>query len=239
VDYFVDIGEQVTVCSDYPDVFIDSGAKVEAFARNGIDVLGHYVNGKQNPHTTQWQDVCNSAGVNVPLEFDWHVKNRAMVERVWKQANGKPVLLVHGGRLPMNRTDGFGKELLPKREAFDCALDVLRDCFAVHIGSVDQVYPIACDLDLRGKTSVSDLLDLAVSCDGMVAQCSFAVPMAECFDKPLLAIWAAHGMQSNMHPYVKAITPSKILCKATSQYVVDDWEKEQIQEQAIAFRYIR
>jgi hypothetical protein len=235
-EHFVRLGEQVVVCSDQPDVFTGSCAEVQPFRRDNIDVLAHYVGGKNNPNTNQWQDVCASAGVDVPLSFQWTVKNQAMVEDFRHMAAGKPVVLVHGGRAPMARTDGFGAELLPQRHAFDAALDALQqDCFLIEVGKGTELYPLRADIDLNGRTSVHDLFDLAWMCDAVVGQCSFVVPLAECFDKPLLAIWAAHGMQANRHPYIKAITPQKILSKPTSTFVVDDWPVEQIQEVVRAF----
>jgi hypothetical protein len=70
----------------------------------------------------------------------------------------------------------------------------------------------------------------------VVGQCSFAIPLAEVFDKPALFVWAARGMQHNMHYYIKAITPQKVLSKETSRFVIDDWPVEKIQEVARTFR---
>lgn len=238
VEHFIAAGKPVTALTDYPDVFLGTGAETEPFGRNNITVLGHYVNGKADPTTTQWQDVCKSAGVSVPLRFDWNVRNHALVDDVKARAGGDPIIIVHGGRVPMARTDKFGAELLPMREAFATVLDVFPDCFMVSIGKAEKLYPLHVDLDLNGSTSVTDLFDLTSICAGIIAQCSFAVPLAEAFDKPLLAVWAAHGMQSNMHPYVKSITPQKVLGKATSNFVVDDWPVAKIQEAARAFRQL-
>ena len=135
----------------------------------------------------------------------------------------------------MGRTDGFGAELLPERAAFDLVLDHLADYFLVRIGKGAERYPIACDVDLNGNTSVSDLLDLGSVCRGVVAQCSFCVPLAEVFDKPLLAIWAARGMEPARHRYIKQITPQKILSKGTSLHVVDSWALEKIREAVRGF----
>ena len=237
VEYLIARGEQVTVCSDWPEVFDGTGATVEPFGRERIDVLAHYTAGKANPHTNQWQDVCASAKISeIALRFDWPVRNRTLIDRLRILADNKPLILVHGGRTPMARTDGFGKELLPRKEAFAAVLGALYDCFLVQIGQAAQVYPLACDLSLNGSTSVSDLLDLGAACDGVVGQCSFAIPLAEVFDKPALFVWAAWGMEATRHQYVRQITPSKILSKASSGYVVDDWSAEDIVQATRAFR---
>ncbi len=237
-EHFIAKGEPVEACSDYPGIFIGSGANAVPFRRDNIDRVAHYTPHKGRVGTTQWTDVCNTAGINEPIQFriNWSISNRALVEKLRTFADGKPLILVHGGRVPMARTDGFGKELLPHPAAFDVVLEALQDCFLVQIGQAEQVYRLNCDISLNGSTSVCDLLDLGMSCDGAVGQCSYIVPLAEVFDKPLLAVWAAHGMQSNMHPYVKQIRPEKVLSKESSRFVVDDWPRERIEEAARAFR---
>ena len=229
-------GEQVEVCCGYPEVFSGLPVSVKPFDRLNIQVLAHYTLGKRNPATNQWQDICTSAGIDVPLRFDWKVKNQALVDGLRAKADGRPLVLVSGGRAPMARTDGFGKELLPNREAFDAVLAALSDCFMVKVGKADQVYPLKADVDLNGSTSVSDLLDLGASCDAIVGQCSFVIPLAEVFDKPLLCVWAAEGMSPARHYYISSITPQKVLSKSSSKFVMDDWPQQKIREIARAFR---
>lgn len=236
VEHFIRAGQLVTVCCGYPSVFEGTGATVVPFDRFNIQILAHYTGGKRRPGTTQWEDVCLSAGVGeLPLRFDWTVRNTALIERLRTQAAGRPLVIVHGGRVPMARTDGFGRELLPEREAFDAALAAISNCFLVQVGKADQVYPLKVDLSLNGSTSVSDLLDLGSSCDAIVGQCSFVIPLAEAFDKPLLIVWAAEGMSPTHHYYISSITPEKVLSKPSSKFVVDDWPTEKIREVARAF----
>ena len=238
VDHFVRTDEVVQVCSDYPDIFIGSGADVQPFGRNNINVLGHYVAGKSNPNTNQWQDVCNAAHVGaLELKFEWQVINWSLVDDLRTQAGGRSIVLIHGGRAPMGRTDGFGAELLPDCRAFNAALFALKECLTVQVGKADQIYRLKADVDLNGATSVSDLLDIASICDGWLAQCSFAVPLAECFDKPLLAVWASRGLAPGRHAYIQQITPQKVLSKPTSHFVVDDWPTHKIREAALALCY--
>lgn len=235
-EHFVRAGNRVTVCSDYPGVFTDAGVDVVPFDRFNIDVLAHYVLGKRNPSTNQWQDICQSAGVSVPLSFGWKVKNQALIDSIRVDAAGRRIVLVSGGRAPMARTDGFGKELLPEQAVFNLLLDELSDCFTVRVGKGAEIYPLPASVDLNGATSVTDLLDLGVSCDAIVGQCSFMIPLAEVFSKPLLVAWAAHGMQANMHPYIQQITPQKVLSKPTSHFVVDDWAEKRVREKVRSWR---
>jgi len=236
VEHFIRAGENVVVCSGFPSVFDGTGATVLPFDRFNIQVLAHYTAGKRNQATNQWQDICKSAGVDVPLRFEWKVRNQALIGDLRARAAGRPIVLVHGGRTPMARSDGFGMELLPDRAAFDAVLGALAECFLVQVGRAAQLYPLKVEMDLNGGTSVLDLLDLGSICDGAVGQCSFIIPLAESFDKPLLVVWAAAGLSSARHYYISSITPAKVLSKPSSRYVIDDWPIQKIQEAVRAFR---
>lgn len=236
-DHFARAGERITALSNYPEIFAGSPCLVEPFRRENVQIVAHYVTGKANASTNQWQDVCLAAGVAhpVPFEFDWTVANRELMDGVRERAAGRQVVLVQGGRTPMARTDGFGKELLPDRQAFEATLEPLRaDCYLVAVGKAEPIYRLPVDEDLTGKTSVADLLDLFKTCDGAVAQVGYAVPMAEAFDRPLLVVWADSGVKSR-EPYVARITPSKIFAKPTSTFVMDDWAPERLVHHARRF----
>jgi hypothetical protein len=236
VEYFVRQGEQVVALSNFPDVFIGSGASVEPFRRDRVDVIGHYTEGKKNEGTTQFQDMCQRAKIpDIQLQFDWAIKNHALIERLQKQANGRPIVIIHGGRAPMARTDGFGIELLPEKSAFDAVLNAIEGCMVVAIGSKDgQKYTLKSEIDLTGQTTVADMFDIASICSGIVAQCCFAIPLAEALNKPILTIWSDRGIRCN-NEYVNTITPKKILSKPTSCFVMDNWPEEQIQGVVRAF----
>ena len=239
VDHFVEQGRAVVALSDHPAIFHGSGATVEAFTRQGSPTVAHYTETMHHQETTQYQDMLRRAGIeiSVPLRFRWTVQNRRLVDALLKQAAGRPLILVHGGRVPMQRTDDFGRDLIPKRQAFEAALDALGDCYRVRIGKAPNLYPLPVDEDLGKRTTVADLLDLATICSGMVAQCSFAVPLAEVFDKPLLAVWSASGLASST-AYIRTITPKKVLTKTTSRFVVDDWMPDRIAEAARALHSV-
>jgi hypothetical protein len=229
VDHLIRRGERVTALSDYPDVFLGSGATVEPFRRHHFDLVAHYVGGKTRPNTTIWQDVCIEARLSdVEFAFAWKVRNRERVDEIRTRAAGRPMIIVHGGREPMGRTDGFGREMLPERRGFVAALEALDGCFTVRVGKGAEIYSLPVDLDLSNQTGVADMLDLARKCDGVVAQCSFALPLAECFDKPFLGIWAARGLASS-NPFIRTVTPQKMLSKpATSRHIADDWPEADI-----------
>lgn len=221
-DHYAERGP-VTALSDYPDVFLGSAAKVEKFSRQA-EVVAHYVQGKRNTKTTQWEDVQQSAGLNgIPLSMPWAVRNVALIERIRLAAGNRKVVLVHGGREPMGRKDQYARELLPRSDAFAHLLAGLDECFLVGVGKEAPIYSLPVSVDLTGETSVSDLLDLAYACDAVVGQVSFAIPLAEVFDKPLLVLWSARCFASE-EILIRTITPQKLLTKKTSWYAVDDSE---------------
>lgn len=240
VDYYVAQGERLVVLTDYYEVFTGAKAEVAKFERIRTDIVAHYVNRKAIEGTTQWQDVCAEARVpiDLPLRINWKVRNHTFISGLKAQAAGRHIVLVHGGRMPMNRTDGFGLELLPSVSAFDAVLHELRDCFLVQIGKATQLYKLRCEVDLNGGTTVSDLLDLGSVCDAVVAQCSFAIPLAEAFDKPLLAIWGGRATSSPTL-FVRQTTPTKVLSSARDRFVIDSWSQQVIREEARAFRDFR
>lgn len=207
------------------------------FARHNINYLCHYTK-RKTEKTNQWEDIYLTAGLkDVELRIDWKVKNQGLVEEVKSQAQGKKILFVHGGREPMARKDRFGRDLLPNGDVFNRTMRLLDDFFSVHLGDSELLYPIYADKSLNRQTSVSDLLDIASISDAFYGQCSFIIPLAESFNKPLLVVWSNKGLHSGEH-YIATITPRKILSKKTSTYIIDDWSDLQIKERLNEFRQI-
>lgn len=227
-------GKQLKVCSDWPDIFRPLGkmAKVVPFTRLGIDILAHYSLRKKHKETTQFKDCCLQAGINEPvdLKLDWTPHNLALIASLQQ---GKPIVLVQLPRNPMGRTDGFGKELMPDCRVIQKLINHVKDrATIVQIGSGAPLFRFeGIDIDLANKTSLRDLLDVASVADGFLGYCSFIVPLAESFDKPGLFVWSRKGLNVNQ-PYIKAITPQKILEKTTSKFLIDDCSDDEIRQAA-------
>lgn len=237
VEYFLRDGERVTVCANHAEIFYGLDCKIEAHRRDRVTTHAVYTTRKSRTDSNQWQDVCIQAGIpaDTPLCFTWQCRNPALIQELRAKANGRPLILVHGGRTPMGRKDGFGKELLPNKAAFDAVLSALGDCYTVRVGKGADAYPLPVSIDLNGATSVSELMDLGQACDAVVGQCSFAIPLAEGFDKPAIFVWAAAGFKAQ-HAYIRQIRPEKVLSSERSAFVLDSWSREQIIEEVHAFR---
>lgn len=234
-EHLVREGKEVTVKSNFPGVFAGLRVQIDPFTRQGADVIAHYSSLRALQGTTQWQDICTTARIpKIPFVIPWAVVNRPLVKEVKAEAAGRPIVILNGGRPPMGRKDGYGREMLPKSAAFEQVLARLAGCFIVKVGNDEEVYPLPSNLDLSGKTSPADLLDMAYISRGLVGQCSFMVPLAEGLDKPMLAVWAAAGLRSPT-PFIRFCTPVKVLSKPSSVHVMDDWPQDRIEKVADEF----
>lgn len=235
--HWVERGHRVEVCSAWPDVFLPLGDRVDVapFRRDRIDRLAHYAQRRAAVGSTQFEDCCIQAGITetVDLRIDWQPRNVELVERL--SSVGRPVIVLQMPRAPFGRTDGFGAEFLPDCRAIQRIIDRVGTCgYFVQIGMGSALYQFSgVDLDLTNQTSVSDVLDVGYAAHGFLGYCSFIIPLAESFSKPVLLVWSRRGLNSP-HEVVRQMTPQKILHRASSRYVVDDWPDADITRSADA-----
>jgi hypothetical protein len=224
VRHFVEQGHLVEACCAWPDLFRPLGDKVvvSPFRRDRIDRLAHYTTRKQLRGTTQFEDCCINAGIREQVDFrlDWVPQTPR-----WRDELGTdlPVILVQMPRPPFGRKDGFGKEVLPDCRVIQRAIDLLAGrARIVQVGAGEPLFKFSgIDVDLVGKTSVADLLDVAHAANGFLGYCSFFVPLSESFSKPSLFVWSRRGLNCRT-PFVSSIKPGKILHRPSSRFVVDD-----------------
>lgn len=228
--HLINRGETVEVCTAWPDLFIPLGDKVtiSSFRKLPVDRIAHYSPRKEKKDTDQFQDCCIQAGINEPVELaiDWEPRNQELIERI---SSEKPVIVVAMPREPFNRGDNYGIELLPRREAMQAAIDVLKDkTTLVQIGKGEPIYKLdGIDIDLSNQTSVTDLLDIGYTADGFFGQPSYIIPLGESFFKPVFCVWASAGMKSHTR-FIRLVRPQKVFHRITSTYVTDSASKDQI-----------
>jgi hypothetical protein len=229
-------GQKLRVATDYPEIFSQLDVETMPFNRLHIDIVAHYSARRGYKDTTQFEDCCLQAGISRKTEFkiDWSPVKTALIDSLI--SHGKPILLVQMARNPMNRTDGFGMEVLPKCEVIQAVIDRIKEhCLIVLIGGGKSLFKFQnIDIDLSNKTSVTDLLDIASCADGMLGYCSFMVPLAESFDKPALFVWSKRSLVST-DQVIRSMTPQKILHKTTSHYLLDSADHASITEKADEF----
>jgi len=241
VRYFVQQGYYVEACSRWPEIFLPlkDRVKVVPFRRDRIDRIAHYsIRMQHNFSTDQFTDCCIQADIKEPVELklDWTITNPKLVDFVKREAKGKPIILVQIPREPMARKDNWARDLLPREEAYNKAIRAVSDrALIVQVGNKDYpVYDLKnVDVDLSDRTSISDLLDLAMTCDAMLGYVSYFVPLAESFDKKLLCVWSRKGLVSRTE-YLRKLTPQKIFHKRSCSAVMDDDSGDGIAEAARA-----
>jgi len=203
-----------------------------------IERLAHYSSRRGIPCSTQWDDVCISAGIPVgsPLHIDWRYQGD-IAPYVRAMAGWRPLVLVQMPRAPFARKDGYGMEILPDCSLIQKALDLLSPhAFVVQIGAGLPLFKYErLGFDLANQTSVSDLLDLAAISDGFLGFVSFIVPLAESLDKPALLVWSRSGLRSRHEP-VRQITPHKVIHrKDLISAVIDDCGQLELETAVNAF----
>lgn len=222
VRHITERGTELDVLTDWPVLFEPLGVKTSEFRRIGADLIAHYTERKAVAETDQFQDCCIRAGITGPVDLRLVWNGRRDFDTT------KPVIAVQLPRAPFGRSDGYGMDLLPDFNVLQRAIDLIGDrAYVVQLGSGKRIRTFGgLDLDLANLTSVSELLDAACGADAFLGYCSFMVPLAEAQSKPALFVWSRRGLNSPT-PYIKDITPLKIMHRHTSRYVVDDcYEKE-------------
>jgi hypothetical protein len=231
-------GEHLEVCTAWPDVFKPLSGKISIapFSRQNIDYLAHYSQRKMLTETNQFQDCCNAAGIQEPVDFklDWKLEGKVLQARV--REAGKPIVVVQMPRAPMGRTDGFCSEILPDCKRIQRAIDLIgANVTIVQVGSGIPLFAFrGIDFDLSNRTTISQLLDIASIASGFLGYVSCAVPMAESFSRPGLFVWSRRGLNSGA-PYARAITPKKILHRPSSRYVIDDCTDQELADATESF----
>jgi hypothetical protein len=230
--------ERLRVATCWPDVFLPLGDRVECvpFTKAGIDILAHYSRRKNRPGTDQFVDVCLEAGIKeaIPLVLDWQINDRDLTAGLL--AHRKPIVLVQLPRAPMGRTDGFGMELLPDCRAIQRAIDRLHGkALLVQVGAGTPLHRFrGIDIDLAGKTSVRQLIDVAAVSNGMLGYVSFLLPLAESLGKRALLVWSRRGLKAG-HVYLRQITPTKVIHRKDLVRAVLDGPGDDVEGAADAF----
>lgn len=236
VRHFQKLGHDLTVRSNHPAVFSQLRVKVIPHDRRAPGaIVAHYVSRKHLKETDQWQDMVIAAGIKQRLEMklDWQIQKpdilyRAAIKSGKTEGLKRPIIALLLPRNPMDRTDGFGGDMLPNWKIID---DLVATAHAtiVQIGAGEAIFNYRkIDLDLANKTSISDLLDIASMVDGFIGLCSFMLPLAESLEKPFFSLWAARGMRSKTM-FIRQLTPEKVIHRKDLSYsAIDEWPVEKI-----------
>lgn len=226
---------EIKIRTRHPSLFTwMDGVTAEPWRKHGEDITAHYSGRKQETQTNQWQDLLISCRLDhgIPFVVDWKIHNQGIIDKVKNLAAGKPVCIVTTPHLVFGRSDGYGHELTPKWDRYDEIVKSMSGrVFFVEVGLIKMRGVPGCDLSLVGKASDTDTLDLASSCDFVLGQHGYAIPLAEAFDKPLFVIYSDRGLRSN-DPYIRYCTAKKTFSKTTSRFAVDNEPTNEIVRKA-------
>lgn len=210
--HLLDRGEAVEVFTPWREVFADLPVAIRGLSECTGDEAWHHAKPCLHCRIVQAPDLfrmaCLQAGITepVPLELRWRPKNVALIERVRREARGRPVLVYQ----PPKKAANLNERLLrPHAEAFAAFLSERSDWFRVKVGAAPYVAPEnhpPCDLDLFGRTSVSDAFDIATAADAFYGEPCFVTVLAEALDKPVTCMFSRRAIASgrvhicNMRP---------------------------------------
>ena len=197
--HLLERGTLVTVYSRWPDVFADLPINVKPRddKRDFVAGLRHvtYPMPCALPEgaTSQFDGCCWLAGIREPVEFKlgWRVRNSEKLQRIKDAARGRPILVYQSSRVPKNHEQ---HAMRPRREAFNAFLhDKRKQYFRVRLGHppyIEDDPHAPRDLDLYGKTSIHEALDIGTIGGLFFGEHGFVPMMGEALGKRCVFMFA-------------------------------------------------
>lgn len=209
-------GELVTVFTRWPEVFADLDISVRpanearqyddvTSARACLQCIVPYIR-----NLSLFRNVCLQAGIidAINLDIDWKVKNRALVDEVDALAQ-RPILIFQPLKTVANEED---EQRRPNSEVFRRLINGHREHFKVKVGNcqfVDDDAALACDLDLFGKLTVTDAIDMVKIADVVCSEPSYLTILGQAFSTKVECLFSVRGLRSNIKS-VAGITPERL-----------------------------
>lgn len=183
--------KNITVLTKYPVIFKELPVKC-ADISGEYDLFLRYTD-KRHKKTTQFQDICASAGITekIPFRLDWKVDFSSEFIDLYGDRlmqNGKKVCVIkepcaahmdkRSGSFRMAPISAKVQEFINKNR---------NQYFFVSVGQSDKYKQRlnGIDLDLNDKLSLSDFITLVNHCEAVATQIGHLVPLAQAFGKKL------------------------------------------------------
>jgi len=233
--HFIEQGEKdITLMTNYSDIFKALPVKTIHHTKDWATHKISYCGNKYKAGTSQFQDVCLAAGVPTDLEFkvDWSLRNKDLIENIRKMATrkGRRILVVAGPDKPFGRDDEFGIELTIDFKRYDDLLSrIHQDWYIVQICKQQPIHKLKyLDVNLMGKTTPSDVMDLISIADRTMGQVGHILPISECLGTPGL-IWFSRSGLNCENRFINSIKPEKVIhYRDTMLHVIDDWSTDKL-----------
>lgn len=211
--------EEVTVFTPWREVFADLPITVKSAKEATGDEDWHHAKPCLHCRMEEMQRLdqfamCGlQAGITEPvdLRLNWAPKNAELVKSVRRHAMARPILVFQ----PLKKANNTNEALTrPDAFALRKSLEVRSEYFRVKVGHPthldDDRFP--CELDLFGKTSVRDALDICAIADLIVSETSFLTVAAQGMNKNFVCIFSGRGRDSGRHRIMN-INPDRIFHK--------------------------
>lgn len=180
------------VYSNHPELFVDLDVEVMPFSKKGrVDYDFNYLPFKSRRGTNQWRDMCESAGLDIPLETS--LKDRRPCG----------IVVIAPLHPPMNGAVGAQEKMgIPPNEYKDYCSQ-----FSNQVWLKD------------GKYTLRELAHIVNCASLFVCQVGWGLALAELFDCPSRVCFAEKGFSCG-DTFIETITPEKAISKSTTEAVV-------------------
>jgi hypothetical protein len=230
--HLLDRKKDVKVLTWWPDVFFDLPIKITS--------ANDYTNDDDLHHAMaclhcrvpairaldRFKLTCFQAQILEPVELrlGWKVRNQKLVDEIKQCADGRQIMLYQPRKMSK---DGDQELTRPERAQFNTFVNRQRKGFfrvkTGHPHYVQDDTDLGCELDLFGKTSVTDIFDIAAVSDMIFGEASCFLPnLAESLDKPFTCMYARRGLAAVSRKRVWGIRPEFMIHKKHLATVIYD-----------------
>lgn len=224
------------VMTDYKDIYkchpyrerIEFVKHSKDFANFKISYCGR----KYKSGTSQFEDVCIAAEVpkDIKYNIDWKIQNKELIDNIKKLSSGKPICVVSAPFKPFGRVDEFGKELTVNfKRMNDLIARNKNDYYFIQTCKNTPEYILNnINLNLAGKTAISDVLDIMSIANRSVGQIGHILPLSEVFKVPCMLFFSRRGINCE-NRFISSITYEKVVhYKKLVSFCVDDFSDVEI-----------
>ncbi|MBI4291320.1 MAG: hypothetical protein HY661_07575 [Betaproteobacteria bacterium] len=225
--HLLERGESVSVFTKWHDVFADLPITINPVTENTGNEDYRYMSFPLSsaipPGTNDFTMRCRQLGITEPvkLQLKWKVRNHALLERIKRDARGRPIFVYQSARTIRSYASML---LAPRRQAFNKFVAKYHGHYRIKLGHpphVPEDKDAPCELDMYGKAFILDTFDICTIADLFFGQASFITCMAEALDKPHICMFARAALRST-DTRANTTTPERALAKKHLATVVYD-----------------
>jgi hypothetical protein len=205
----------VKVFTPFPQVFADLQVTIAGqIEGDGHEGLLHFAGKLQRTEDiSNFAAACRRAGLgdDIPLRLGWSVKNPRLVSDILDAAGGRPIFIYQPRKVARNPSQELIK---PQREAYNAFIARYADHFRIRLGQppyVEDDRSAPCELDLFGRTSIPDALDIATVGDFFFGESCYVPMMGEAMDKNYAIMFTRRALNSTDR--VANMKPSRLFHK--------------------------